>query len=433
MFLPSFGPEVLISQNTIDHGLWGINWLRPTALFGIQGLDPVLHAVLWSILLNSFAFIAGSIFSNASPIERVQAVQFVSAFDSGAVARGWQRGAADAEDLLIMAQRIMGATQAQTLFRNMAQKQGKQGYLPDPTPQFLEILERGLAGSVGAATAHAMLGQMAGGASVTVEDLMAVADETSQIIEYSSQLEAQSGELTTTARQLRDANEKLMNLSIQKDAFLTQISHELRTPMTSIRAFSEILQDTDLEAGDRPRYAMIIQEETQRLTRLLDDLLDLSVLENGQVALDLQSINLCDILNRAVASANVDDVINIRRNASREDVVLLTDPGRLTQVFINLMSNAAKYCVSPAAELRINVSITAGLLIVDFIDSGPGIDKVHQDIIFEKFARVSDHSKAGGAGLGLAICREIINNLGGQIAYLPGQHGAAFRISLPRS
>ena len=433
MFLPSFGPEVLISQNTIDHGLWGINWLRPTALFGIQGLDPVLHAVLWSILLNSFAFIAGSIFSKASPIERVQAVQFVSAFDSGAVARGWQRGAADAEDLLIMAQRIMGATQAQTLFRNMAQKQGKQGYLPDPTPQFLEILERGLAGSVGAATAHAMLGQMAGGASVTVEDLMAVADETSQIIEYSSQLEAQSGELTTTARQLRDANEKLMNLSIQKDAFLTQISHELRTPMTSIRAFSEILQDTDLEAGDRPRYAMIIQEETQRLTRLLDDLLDLSVLENGQVALDLQSINLCDILNRAVASANVDDVINIRRNTSREDVVFLTDPGRLTQVFINLMSNAAKYCIVPAAELRINVSATAGVLIVDFIDNGSGIDKVNQDIIFEKFARVSDHSKAGGAGLGLSICREIINNLGGQVAYLPGQHGAAFRISLPRS
>ncbi|MFQ3301643.1 MAG: Na+/proline symporter/nitrogen-specific signal transduction histidine kinase [Planktomarina sp.] len=433
MFLPSFGPEVLISQNTIDHGLWGINWLRPTALFGIQGLDPVLHAVLWSILLNSFAFIAGSIFSKASPLERVQAVQFVSAFDSGSVARGWQRGAADAEDLLIMAQRIMGAAQAQTLFRNMAQKQGKKGYLPDSTPQFLETLERSLAGSVGAATAHAMLGQMAGGASVTVEDLMAVADETAQIMEYSSQLEAQSGELTTTARQLRDANEKLMNLSTQKDAFLTQISHELRTPMTSIRAFSEILQDPDLKSGDRPKYAMIIQEETQRLTRLLDDLLDLSVLENGQVALDLQSINLCDILNRAVASANVDDVINIRRNTSREDVVFLTDPGRLTQVFINLMSNAAKYCIVPAAELRINVSATAGVLIVDFIDNGSGIDKVNQDIIFEKFARVSDHSKAGGAGLGLSICREIINNLGGQVAYLPGQHGAAFRISLPRS
>ena len=71
---------------------------------------------------------------------------------------------------------------------------------------------------------------------------MAVADETAQIMEYSNQLEAKSGELTTTARKLRDANDKLTKLSIQKDAFLSQISHELRTPMTSIRAFSEILQ-----------------------------------------------------------------------------------------------------------------------------------------------------------------------------------------------
>ena len=139
-----------------------------------------------------------------------------------------------------MAQRIIGAAQAQNLFRTAAQQQGKQGYLPDPTPQFLETLERGLAGSVGAATAHAMLGQMVGGSSVTVEDLMAVADETAQIMEYSNQLEAKSGELTTTARKLRDANDKLTKLSIQKDAFLSQISHELRTPMTSIRAFSEI-------------------------------------------------------------------------------------------------------------------------------------------------------------------------------------------------
>ena len=431
MFLPSFGPEVLISQDTIDHGLWGLNWLRPTALFGIQGLDTVVHAILWSMLFNTFAFVAGSIFSEPSPLERVQAAQFISAFDSGSAARGWQRGAADAEDLLIMTQRIMGAQQAQRLFRSAAQRQGKQGYLPDPTPQFLETLERRLAGSVGAATAHAMLGQMAGGASVTVEDLMAVADETAQIMEYSNQLEAKSGELTNTAGQLQDANEKLMKLSIQKDAFLSQISHELRTPMTSIRAFSEILQNPDLNSGDGSKYAMIIQDETKRLTRLLDDLLDLSVLENGQVTLDLQPARLRDILDSAQVSANVDDVITIRRNAGREDVVLLTDPDRLTQVFINLIANAAKYCEADTAELRIYVSDTARGVTLDFIDNGSGVDKAHQEIIFEKFARTSDHSKAGGAGLGLAICREIISNLGGQISYLPGQRGAAFRVRLP--
>jgi signal transduction histidine kinase len=261
---------------------------------------------------------------------------------------------------------------------------------------------------------------------------MAVADETAQIMEYSNQLEAKSGELTTTARKLRDANDKLTKLSIQKDAFLSQISHELRTPMTSIRAFSEILQDPDLAEGYRPKYARIIEDETQRLTRLLDDLLDLSVLENGQVSLELRQASLRDILDRAQASANAGQHIKIRRSAGREDISILTDPDRLTQVFINLMSNAVKYCEVPQPELRIIVTETPVAITVDFIDNGDGVDKANQDMIFEKFARASDHTKAGGAGLGLAICREIISNLGGQIFYLPGQRGAAFRISLPR-
>src|SRR5690606_28936160 len=129
-----------------------------------------------------------------------------------------------------------------------ARAQGKDGFLPDVTPDFVGTLERRLAGSVGAATAHAMIGQLGGGAPVSVEDLMAVAGEAQQLIDYSSQLEAQSAELGRTARALREANEKLTALSVQKDAFLGQISHELRTPMTSIRAFSEILRDGALGA-----------------------------------------------------------------------------------------------------------------------------------------------------------------------------------------
>src|SRR5690606_37513588 len=98
-----------------------------------------------------------------------------------------------------------------------------------------------------------------------------------QIMEYSAQLEAKSDELGRTARQLRDANEKLTALSRQKDAFLGQISHELRTPMTSIRAFSEILREmSGLPAATRAAYSAIIHDEPLRLTRLLDDLLDLS-------------------------------------------------------------------------------------------------------------------------------------------------------------
>ena len=96
------------------------------------------------------------------------------------------------------------------------------------------------------------------------------------------------------------------------------------------------------------------------------------------------------------------------------------------------MSNAAKYCEAQWPELIVSVTETPAAITVDFIDNGAGVDKANQDMIFEKFARASDHSKAGGEGLGLAICREIISNLGGQISYLPGQRGAAFRVSLPR-
>ena len=108
-----------------------------------------------------------------------------------------------------------------------------------------------------------------------------------------------------------------------------------------------------------------------------------------------------------------------------------TDADRLTQVFINLISNARKYCDAARPELRIAVRHKAGRVTVDFIDNGRGIPKGAQALIFEKFSRLTDANRAGGAGLGLAICREIMANLGGSVAYLPGQGGAAFRVTVP--
>lgn len=431
MLLPSVGLENPTMQQILAGGPFGITWLRPQALFGVSGMDPVVHAVFWSLLLNSLVFVVGSLLSQQTPLERIQGQQFYTVFDRGPTPLGWQKRVVEPEDLLIMSQRIMGFSEAQKLFKQAAYLQGKRGFLPDATPEFLDNLERGLAGNVGSATAHAMIGQMVGGASVTVEDLIAVADETAQIVEYSHQLEDKSKELTTTAAQLRTANEKMVQLSLQKDAFLSQISHELRTPMTSIRAFSEILQDPDLSGADRVKYAGIIFTETQRLTRLLDDLLDLAVLENGQVALDIHPTKLRDILNQAISAAHVEGVIKISRRVSQEDVVISTDPERLGQVFINLVTNAAKYCDAPAPQLKINVRQVGENIEMDFIDNGSGVKRGERELVFEKFARVTDDAKAGSAGLGLAICREVLTNLGGRIVYLPGQGGGAFRVNVP--
>ena len=434
LFLPSFGDGAIISHAAMQHGPFGIVWLRPDALFGIDGMDPLVHGIMWSMILNTLVFFIGSIFSFPTPLERLQGAQFVNVFDYSVGSARWRSSVAGAEDLLIMSQRILGGNEAQALFQREAKSQGKAGYLPDVTSDFIERLERELAGSVGAATAHAMIGQLTEGSSVSVEDLIAVADEAAQILEYSNRLEAKSAEQEQTARALRDANEKLTALSVQKDAFLSQISHELRTPMTSIRSFSEILRDGETTAAQQGHYAGIIHDETLRLTRLLDDLLDLSVLANGQVTLQDQNGNLRDLIDRAVDVAGGDgDGMRILRDRSGENFVLRTDLDRLGQVFINLITNARKYCDAKSPMLKIKVGLVAGQHVVDFIDNGTGIQVGNQQMIFEKFSRVADQSKAGGAGIGLAICREIMQRLGGQISYLPGQGGAAFRVVLPNN
>lgn len=433
LLLPSFGPSLLMSADLLAHGPFGIGWLRPQALFGIGGMNPLVHSVMWSLLLNTVVFVLASLVTFPEPVERLQGAQFVNVFQHSGNPQGWSGGIAQSEDLMIMAQRILGGVEAQSFFQQEAEAQGLAGFLPEPTPTFLQRLERELSGSVGAATAHAMVGQIMGRATVSVEDLLAVADETAQMMEYSSQLEAQSDELTRTARQLRTANEKLTQLSVQKDAFLSQISHELRTPMTSIRSFSEILRDGDaLTEDELAKYAGIIHSEAIRLTRLLDDLLDLSVLENGQVSLNVQTGNLADVLDHAIAAAGGQSRdLKVIRRGSQESVPIETDLDRLAQVFINLIANARKYCDAATPELSIRVLERDGYLVVDFVDNGTGIPSEAQALIFEKFSRVGDQKKAGGAGLGLAICREIMARLGGAISYLPGQGGAAFRVSLP--
>ena len=440
LFLPSFGPGVLIPAAVMEAGPLGLSWLRPHALFGVTTLDPLLHALFWSMVLNTTTLITGSLLSFPGPVERVQGALFVTGEgDEGEAApAGWSRqhpgGEADVEDLLIMAQRILGAPEAQGFFQDQARAQGKDSFLPDPTPEFLDRLERRLAGSVGAATAHAMVAQITGGRFVSVEELMAVASETAQIMEHSAQLQAQSEELERTARKLREANEMLQKLSVQKDSFLSQISHELRTPMTSIRAFSEILMDDEIDPEQVGHFAQIIHDESIRLTRLLDDLLDLSVLEHGQVNLNIQTETLGALLDRAERASNSvlpERDFAIRRDPGAEAVAVTTDTGRLAQVFINVLSNARKYCTAVRPVMTVTVHRRGDRVSVDFTDNGAGIPKDKQALIFEKFSRLTDTHQAGGAGLGLAICREIMLNLGGDIRYVPGQGGACFRVSFP--
>lgn len=421
--------------------IWGLLIFLPSLQFTppieLPRGDPLAQALFLSLGVNLLLFVGVSLATLPDPQERLQALSFVNAVAPEPMSDA-QSGAASgalSEALLTLAGRIWGDDIALRSFRAEAERQGRSGFLPDPTPDFIAGFERRLAGSVGVATAQAMIGRVVGHRPVTMLDLMAVAGEAQRSRAETAQLQDDQAALRRTTRQLREANEQLTALSVQKDGFLNQISHELRTPMTSVRAFSEILMTPDLDDADRQRFAAIIRDEAGRLTGLLDDLLELSVLQSGRADIHVRVGNLHDLIVRALDAASAtrpERVFTIDRDPPSEHVPVLTDTDRLIQVLINVITNARKYCDAARPVLTIRVRrIGEGGPEIDIIDNGSGVAPADQAMIFEKFARLGDSAQAGSAGLGLAICREIMAALGGSITYLPGRGGAAFRLSLP--
>jgi hypothetical protein len=434
LFLPSFDGGFLLSKEVIDNGLFGISFLRPYSLFGISISDPLIHALFWSMLANTGLMVVLSLLGHPRALERLQAQQFIDVYGQTAQSRTAQK-IVTSEDLFILAQRILGRNEAAKLFEKAAKEQGLQNGLPEPTGGFIQRLERELSGSVGAATAHAMIGQLIGGEGVSVEELIAVADETAQIMEYSAQLEKQSKELTATAAELRRANQKLTELSQQKDDFLSQVSHELRTPMTSIRSFSEIIRnDKSLDQERLKHFSSIINEESQRLTRLLDEILDLSFLESGRIKLNLVKTTFKEVIDQALSATSViaeDSGVKIIRDERLEAMEITTDRDRLSQVFINLIINSIKYAGENRPMIEISHNVLGEKLNIFVADNGPGIPLNERQIIFEKFSRLSGQTGSTGVGLGLPISLEIMQHLGGDLQCVAVDEGAKFRLSLP--
>jgi Na+/proline symporter/nitrogen-specific signal transduction histidine kinase len=439
LLLPSFGGDVVLGATMLSDGPWGIALLRPQALLGLANQDPLVHAVIYSIGGNALAFVVVSCLTRPDALERLQGALFVDVYRTASGERsGVAVDTADAEDLFVLAQRILGAAPAGRLFLDMARAQGRAPGLPHPTDAVIARLERELAGSIGAASAHAMISRITGGRSIGMTELIDIADEAQQLIETSRQLAEKSEELERAAEQLRTVNERLRALDTQKDEFLSQVSHELRTPMTSVRSFSEILMDdSSVSAAERRRFVTIIHDESLRLTRLLDEILDINRLEAGTA-----SVALAPIDAQAAIAAAVDAVSGMTRHkgmtvavASTSDEVLVqANADRLRQVLINILSNAIKYneAIEPRVEIRPRRD--GDVLHVDVIDNGGGVARNDAGMVFEKFARGSRGDKDQGAGLGLPISRAIMRAMGGDLSLeFAGDGSSYFRLTLLRS
>ncbi|HYC36933.1 MAG TPA: ATP-binding protein [Usitatibacter sp.] len=437
LFLPSFG--FLVTGEVVSQGLFGLPWLRPNALFGMSGVDPLVHAVFWSIGINVALFVAVSLAREQRPLERLQATLFVDVFRTPAdAASGLIRRTARVQDLSVLAQRILGSDEARELFALAAREQGLDGPMPIANDAFISQLERKLAGSVGAASARAMVSQVVSVETISMDELVRLADETQRARAYSRELEEKSRQLEATAQQLGEANERLKRLDGEKDDFLGQVSHEVRTPMTSIRSFAEILRDTPgLEPERSARYLGIIHEESVRLTRLLDSTLDLGLLERGEAPLDIAAIDPEQALEGSIAACQglaAKCGVLLERGESAGAVTVQGNADRLSQVFINLIANAIKYNTSTQPRVRVSSRQSAGSYEVLVEDNGPGIRPEERERVFSKFMRGSAHTQTHekGAGLGLAISWQIMRRLGGDLTLdaAPGP-GARFRVAMP--
>ena len=436
LFLPSFGGEFILSQNTLTNGLFGIEILKPQSLLGMSGMDPLVHALLWSLGANTLIFLIISTLSSPTALERLQGTLFVDIFRKNpSEPTRFEPGQATSEDLFVLAQRIMGTIPARRLFDEMAATHGSINGLPYPTDMVISRLERELTGSIGAASAHAMVRGVTGQESISMIELMDIADETQKMMETYRQLSEKSDELTLTMSQLREANEQLRNLDAKKDEFLSQVSHELRTPMTSIRSFSEILLSAEnISTTEKNRFLSIIHEESNRLTRILDEILDISRFEKNIEDISLDSVPANEVIRAALDSLtgvirNKNIAINV--NLSEQPANVLANEDRLRQVLINLLSNAIKYNYAQEPEISVISHVTEGYLNIDIIDNGGGVTAEESATVFEKFKRGQRSHLNKGAGLGLPISRAIMQSMKGKLTLeFTDTDSSFFRITL---
>jgi Na+/proline symporter/nitrogen-specific signal transduction histidine kinase len=439
LLLPSFASAGWLPRELFDQGAFGVSWLRPSALFGLDGLDPVTHGLYWSMLLNIAGIVGVSLFVDQSALERSQAALFSEYWRRAEPeeARLW-RGTAQLADLVQLVGRFLGEERAREAFAAEANRHGRDPEALAADADTVRLTERLLAGAIGSASARVMVASVVHEEPIGTEEVMRILDETSQAIEYSRRLEQQSRALEATTSELRRANERLRELDRLKDDFVSTVSHELRTPLTSIRSFSEILLDNpNLEQHRRQEFLRIIVAESERLTRLINDMLDLAKIEAGKLEWHMQRVSAGEIAREAATALGQlfrDKGVQLEVELTDSVLPIVADRDRLFQVVLNLLSNAVKFSPRDVGRVTLAVENDSNGVRLSVADNGPGITPKDRESIFERFRQGGDTltAKPEGSGLGLAISRMIVEHFGGRawVEDAPGG-GAIFRVWLP--
>lgn len=253
-----------------------------------------------------------------------------------------------------------------------------------------------------------------------------------------SMIRRESGFISGLVAVMHDVTEQEQNERDRRE-FVSNVSHELRTPLTSMRSYIETLSEGAWQDQEMaPRFLKITLDETDRMIRMINDLLDLSRMDNDNLKLNIEMVNFNELVNFVldrfdVIIANSEKKYRIVREFTQRPLFVEVDTDRMIQVIDNIMNNAIKY--SPdGGKITVRLMETHNNVILSITDQGLGIPKKDISRIFERFYRVDKARarKQGGTGLGLAISKEVVKALGGTIwATSIENYGSTFYISLP--
>jgi len=258
---------------------------------------------------------------------------------------------------------------------------------------------------------------------------------------YFSLIQRESGFISGLVCVLHDVTEQ-QKIDNDRKQFVSNVSHELRTPLTSLRSYIEALSDGAWQDPEvAPGFLKVTQEETDRMIRMINELLSLSRMDSGTTRVDMELVNINEmfnyVLNRFDMILKKDDnpakYYTIKREFTKRDLWVEIDTDKFTQVLDNIMNNAIKY--SPdGGVITCRLLETHNQVIISITDQGLGIPRADLAHVFDRFFRVDKaRSRAqGGTGLGLAISKEVVQMLGGRIWVDSVEgHGSTFYISLP--
>jgi Na+/proline symporter/signal transduction histidine kinase len=425
----------------ITNGLFGIELLKPFQLFGLDYLEAVPQAVFWSLLFNTMAYFAVSVSFNGNYRERnyaemyIDIEKYVTTHENAFI---W-KGTAYTSDIQKVLNKFLGEERTKRALNLFRQKYNVSKTEELADARLVKFAENLLTGHIGTASAKILISSVVKEEKISLPEVLKILEESKENILINKKLTETSKELSIITAQLKNANEELILKDKQKDEFLDTISHELRTPITAIRAATEILHnDEDIPQEMKKQFLANIISESDRLNRLITKILDLEKFDSGLQKIYVTKNNIYHTISEVVKQLKQlieNKNITIDIISEKNIVKAFYDEDRITQVLNNLISNAIKFCPNQEGSIAIHIKETDKLIEVAVVDNGKGIDENDFEAIFDKFYQSSNQNirKPVGSGLGLAICKKIIEHHNGKIyAENTENSGARITFSIPK-